>query len=247
MSGPKLLTLDAGNTRLKWGVAQDERWLVQDALPLQNIVTLPGLLPDRPDLAVIANVAGDDVAQALQDVVAALAGPACWVTARRQQCGITSAYDDPEQLGADRWAARIGAWYLHRGPSLVVNSGTATTIDVLDANGVFQGGLILPGLELMHTSLARNTAQLKQQPGSVRALPHNTADAIASGCLQAQLGAVQRMFRHLGDDPAAQCLISGGAGRILFEHIDLPRRLVPNLVLEGLARIGMEALAGRGA
>lgn len=244
MNAPKILTLDAGNTRLKWGVEQGGRWLAQDALPLQDIVTLRERLPLAPDLAVIANVAGDEVAQALQGIALALTLPVCWVTAQRHQCGVGNTYEDPVQLGADRWAALIGAWHLHPGPSLVINAGTATTVDVLDANGVFLGGLILPGLELMRTSLARNTAKLKYPPGSVRELPRNTADAIASGCLQAQLGAVTRMYRQLGIDSVAQCLISGGAGQALYEHLDLPRRLIPNLVLEGLACIGRESLAG---
>jgi type III pantothenate kinase len=151
---------------------------------------------------------------------------------------VINAYDDPARLGADRWAALIGARGWHAGPALVVMAGTATTIDVLDAAGRFRGGLILPGLDLMRQALARNTAGLPQASGTYRDLPTNTDDAIESGILMATLGAIERMAARACRPVSADfcVLLSGGAADLLAPHIELPLMRIDNLVLEGLAR-----------
>ncbi len=230
-----ILCLDAGNTRLKWGLFQDG-WRETGALPLAELGALR--LP-QAERVVLSNVAGDEVGRQLERALAGL--PLIRAASRAEQCGVTNGYERPEQLGADRWAALIGARFLHPGPTLVVMAGTATTVDVLDGAGVFRGGLILPGLDLMRRSLARNTAQLDLLPGEFRDYPANTADAIFSGCLSAQAGAVERMFRRIAAEPEALCLLSGGAASPLLPLLPIPVRSVENLVLEGLARIGQAA------
>jgi type III pantothenate kinase len=117
----------------------------------------------------------------------------------------------------------------------VVNAGTATTADLLSAEGEFLGGLILPGVDLMRFVLHEHTGRLPLQEGRFVETPRNTIDAIESGCRHAQAGAVERMYRIAGK--SAQCLVSGGAGNLLIEQLAIPCRYVENLVLEGLARI----------
>jgi type III pantothenate kinase len=228
-----ILCLDAGNTRLKWGLFDPSSgWKASGALALSE---LKGLKLPKADKAVFANVAGEDVDQRVAEALAGM--PLFRVTAKSEQCGVRNGYERPEQLGADRWAALIGARALHQGPTLVAMAGTATTVDLLDSDGVFRGGLILPGLALMRASLAQSTAQLELLPGEFRELPANTADAILSGCLSAQAGAVERQFERIASEPYALCLISGGAANRLLPLLRIPVRPVENLVLEGLARI----------
>lgn len=235
-----ILAIDCGNTRLKWGVHDGAAWLAQGPLDYADLSGLAGLLRSQPRAgrAVVANVAGARVGELVGAALAELQIAALWVRGRAEQCGVRNLYDDPEQLGADRWAALIGARELHPAPCLVVCAGTATTADVLDADGNFQGGLILPGVDLMRQALARNTAQLPLAEGKFAGLPRNTADAIASGCLQAQAGAVERMFAQVAANPGALCLVSGGAAAQFHDLLRIPKRQVDNLVLEGLARIG---------
>lgn len=95
----------------------------------------------------------------------------------------------------------------------------------------------------MRTALAHHTARLPLAKGDFQALPRNTRAAIASGCLQATSGAIERMFRPIADDPAAICLLSGGAAGHFANLLDIPLRHVENLVLEGLARVAMANLA----
>ncbi len=202
-----ILCIDAGNTRLKWGLREGGRWIAQ-GMRLESLGV-------RPARIVAANVAGEASRAAIEAFAAGVGATVEWVRASAAQCGITNGYDHPEQLGADRWAALIGARRLHAGDCLVVMSGTATTIDVLTADGRFRGGLILPGLALMRDALAGAAADLPTAEGAFAELPKNTFDAIASGALQATAGAIERMFRIIesGRDPL--CLISGGAAAAL--------------------------------
>ncbi|MDP1652199.1 MAG: type III pantothenate kinase [Rhodocyclaceae bacterium] len=241
-----ILCLDAGNTRLKWGLRDGGAWRAQGAFGHAEIGQLAGMLPDGVERILACNVAGVGVATRIETLAAALSAPLEWFHSSAACCGVTNGYDHPEQLGADRWSALVGAHGLlglHAGNALVVMAGTATTIDVLDAVGVFRGGLILPGLDLMRRSLARNTAGLPEARGFYRDLPTNTDDAIVSGALHATLGAIERMRRRSLDNAASadfSVILSGGAADVLAPHLALPLRRVDNLVLEGLAIMALE-------
>ena len=233
------LLLDAGNTRLKWGLWGAAGWHGQGAIALAALDELAGVLaaagPVRRVLG--ANVAGAEVAARLAGLLAARSLEPEWIRPVESAFGVHNRYLDPSRLGADRWAALIGARALHGAAALVVTSGTATTADVLHGAGVFQGGVILPGLDLMRSSLARDTAQLPLADGRFDPLPRRTVDAIASGCLHAQRGAIERMFRLVEAETGAVCLLNGGAAGSLAPLLDIPLRQVDNLVLEGLARM----------
>ena len=234
-----MLCLDCGNTRLKWGVHQNGKWQQTGVLNNDEISLLATRLPSgyKTEIAIGCNVAGSERGA---DIEAALSMPVRWIGSVESQCGVTNSYENPASLGTDRWAALVAAHTLHRGASLVVLAGTATTIDVLDAEGHFQGGLILPGLSMMANMLANGTAGLALSNGEYRGVPRNTADAIASAAIHATIGAIERMFRMFPASSLAVCLLSGGAADILQAHLDLPWRRIDNLVLEGLARIAAE-------
>jgi type III pantothenate kinase len=164
-----------------------------------------------------------------------------WLSSAREQCGVRNSYREPTQLGADRWSGLIAAWHLVKGAALVVNAGTAVTIDALSSQGVFLGGVILPGLTLMSASLARATAGLPQTQGDYAAFPDNTADAIATGALLAVCGAIDRMRERLRiSDAAPQIVLSGGAAPSIEARLEAAVLSVPNLVLEGLRIVALE-------
>jgi len=239
-----ILAIDCGNSRLKWGVHDTGAWRSTGSVPLADIARLSGkwrrIAPGAR--VVVANVAGPSVRRRLEALLAGRA-PA-WVQAKRRECGVTNAYGRPAQLGADRWAALIGAWSILHGPCLVVAAGTATTADVLKGDGTFAGGAILPGLELMKRSLARDTAGLPFAKGRFSRQPRSTADAIETGCLLAQAGAIERMFAAM--EPGAVCTLTGGAASRIAQHLSIPVRLENNLVLEGLVRIVQETVKDPG-
>lgn len=229
-----ILCLDAGNSRLKCGLLDGNTWRMQGALGYEDFDDLSAELPAAPQRIVACNVAGDAIRHRIEALAAKLCLPLDWLASSAAACGVTNGYDNPQQLGSDRWAALIAARALHAGPAVVVMAGTATTIDALDASGLFRGGLILPGLALMRAALALNTAGLPHAAGHYEPQPTNTDDAIVSGAVDATLGAIERLHATLGED--ALCLLSGGAAAELAPHMGVPCRLIDNLVLEGLAR-----------
>lgn len=243
-----ILLVDAGNTRVKW-------WVVDEAAQANNVAEgvfeharideLEHVVERFPAVTrmVGTNVAGDPMAERIARLLASRPITVEWVRASLQCCGVRNHYAAPTQLGADRWAALIGARALHHGACLVVSAGTATTVDLLDADGNFLGGLIIPGVDLMRHSLAGNTAQLPLSNGRFSMQPRCTADAIESGCLQAQAGAVERMFAQIAHLPDSCCLLGGGAAGRFADLLDLPLQKVDNLVLHGLAAMVREQRA----
>jgi len=236
-----ILAIDAGNSRVKWGWHDGRNWsslatvsLIEFAAANHDINPFAAT-HENPERIVISNVAGDGAHQLLVNWTSIFDAEPFWLTGEEARCGVTSRYERPRQLGSDRWAALVAARALHPGPCLVVNAGTATTADLLSAEGEFLGGLILPGVDLMRFVLHEHTGRLPLQEGHFVRMPRNTVDAIESGCRHAQAGAVERMYRIAGDQ--AECLVSGGAGPSLMEQLGIPCRYVENLVLEGLARI----------
>ena len=164
-------------------------------------------------------------------------------------------YSKPETLGTDRWAALIAAWNIKHAPCVVINAGTAVTIDALNLStddhaqqGEFIGGLILPGLSLMQQCLGLATAQLpktsKESPVITQAdagiFATNTVDAIQSGALHAIVGAITLMVQALQmqSKQLPSIIISGGNAKIMHEylstHVTNPISIVDNLILQGL-------------
>jgi type III pantothenate kinase len=232
----RIVAVDVGNSRIKWGVWEDE-WSTRDSVPTAQLETLAleweRLAP--PDAIHASSVAAPHVRQWMDGWAARRGIGIHWLSSRREQCGVRSAYREPTQLGSDRWASLIAAWHLVRSAALVINAGTAVTIDALSAEGEFRGGVIVPGLTLMASALASGTAGLPRVPGAIAEFPDNTADAIATGAIHAVCGAIARMRSALLKTGAVpQIVLSGGAAAAIEPHLEAPVLAVPFLVLEGL-------------
>ena len=239
-----IVCIDAGNSRIKWGVHNGQAWNAQGAVAHDDMAQLAELAVrwPAPRRVMLANVAGPAIGAALRATLAAWQVPWCEVRAEGRRAGITNQYANPAQLGVDRWCALIGARHLGGSPRLVVMAGTATTIDGLDGAGNFLGGLILPGLDLMRRSLARDTAALPFADGAHAEWPRCTDDAIVSGCIEAQIGAIERAFGRLGGADAC-CVMSGGNAVVLASQLAVPHVLAHNLPLEGLQLLAREPWA----
>ncbi|MDR0379288.1 MAG: type III pantothenate kinase [Candidatus Accumulibacter sp.] len=234
-----IIAIDAGNSRIKWGIHDGSGWGAQGTLPIGDIARLDCIVEQWPDAAdvVACCVAGDRVEAAIESAVGASGRRLRWVRSGASSAyGVRNTYEQPGRLGADRWAAMIGARAKTSGACLVVCAGTATTVDWLDVAGNFRAGLILPGLRLMCAALARNTAQLPDAEGEFRDEPRNTMDAIVSGCLHAQAGAIERMFVRASAEGNVLCLMTGGAAHRIAPCLGIPFRMEEMLVLDGLLR-----------
>jgi type III pantothenate kinase len=239
-----ILVADAGNSRVKWAMHDgqaftQEAWVALDRM--EDLAAAWSSLPP-PAAVAVANVAGPGVREALGRLVARWDLEPVWVEGARRQCGVTSLYEDPRQLGPDRWAALIGARQRVRQTCLVVNSGTAMTVDAMSASGEFLGGLIVPGFDLMHRSLGEHTARLTADRGRFTEFPRNSADAITSGAVQSLCGAIERMARAIerAGHGRPGLLLTGGAAAAVREPLGMPAQYVERLVLEGLVCIAKE-------
>jgi type III pantothenate kinase len=236
-----ILAIDAGNTRIKWGLWEDRGFVAQGSVLTARAAELADALHmlARPDAAIGSSVAGASVKAQIEQVLVPWGVALRWIAAATSECGVTNGYAEPSQLGADRWAALIAAHARFAGPCLVVNAGTAITIDALAGDGRFLGGLILPGIELMASALARGTAGLAQQSGRFEAFPTGTGNAIYSGALQAACGAIERMQRGMqaAGHEQPRVVLSGGAAHVLTPLLEQAPALAPSLVLEGLIEI----------
>lgn len=240
------LLLDIGNTRLKWAMLENGRLGPQSALGHagwdRNDVTRLLRQIAQPRRVVIANVGGAAVGELLRESVQAEWGlPVKFVASTAAAGGVRNAYKEPAQLGVDRWLAMIGVRSVEAAPACVVSVGTAATVDALDGSGQHLGGVIVPGPDLMESSLWRNTGEiaLRARQGSLREgiFADNTLGAVRQGAVHALAALVQRSIdvleTHVGKSPLL--FLTGGASQRLEGLIEYPCRIVEDLVLRGLA------------
>lgn len=241
------LLIDIGNTRIKWArrtegrigeqsAAQHAGWTADDFI--QHVLSAA----PRAERVFISNVSGQRMADlARAAIVRAWRVEPRFVHSPAAQAGIRNAYPDPARLGVDRWLAMLGGRALEPGPLCVVSVGTAMTIDGLDATGQHLGGVIVPGAELMVSSLLENTSDIAQRAAGGQAcdelFANNTLGAIQQGAVHALAALIDRAYEtlreRLGQAPVL-LLTGGGSGRIQAA-IRAPGREIPDLVLRGLA------------
>lgn len=250
-----LLAIDAGNTRTKWALFNGAGDLLSQGVCANADLASVEFLPKNTacKCVIISNVAGAEVAEFLTEKCQALSLTITWAKASSLACGVKNNYDNSSQLGTDRWAALIAAWSVYQTPCVVVNLGTAVTIDALAPNNngaEFLGGLILPGLKLLQQTLVNGTRDIANgvasKLGSIQSFPTNTADAVQTGACLAIVGAIAEMVEklqtHIGGGVQAMIVLSGGDARLLMPLVaakfntDAVKRVFvhDNLVLQGL-------------
>jgi type III pantothenate kinase len=232
------LLFDIGNTRLKWAAVesslypsdrQKKLWAYSGSVSSNALESaearieladyIAKTLP-KPDAIAFTCVAGLQAMSHVQSLFPQWSD-LTWKQLRGDSpyTGIRTLYQDPSKLGADRWAAVIGARALSKTNTLIVNAGTATTIDLLGANGVHYGGWILPGLSLMQQSLQSHTAQLPlaERQDTQLGFGINTNDAIINGCDVAQIGAIAQAIQLAKkmNSPVEKIWLDGGNAKVL--------------------------------
>ncbi len=252
-----ILLIDAGNSRIKWGWCQDQH-LQDTGAASHRGVALEALCNTlwgehkAPQLILASNVAGKNFGNALSAWLHARwgIGPE-WLIPRRKACGVTNAYTHPQHLGADRWAALIGARADYPGALCVVDCGTAVTLDAVNTAGHHLGGLIMPGSTLMERALIAETnslgSALQRPPSPPTLLAGDTVGAVRGGAAYAQVALIERVCAdlHVELQMPVTLIMSGGGAVDLLPLFTVPYRHEPDLVLKGLARLAQESAALR--
>jgi len=231
----RCLLIDAGNTSLKWAVVEAGQWRAQGRSDYADWTSLKGELTAVTD-CLIASVTDPEREQQLAALLAGADIAPIWLKSEAGFGDLKNTYLNPRQLGVDRWMGLIAARQRTRDPVLVVSVGTAMTVDALAAEGVFLGGVIVPGVILMRQALLQGTAQIADAAGEWQPFPRHTADAVQSGIVAALCGAIQQQHARLAEacQTTPICLLTGGDAEIVLPHLSVPAEWVPALVLEGI-------------
>ncbi|MFI2813226.1 type III pantothenate kinase [Microbulbifer sp. YPW16] len=241
-----ILEIDIGNTRGKWRLVQSQSGhavarggfatgdLAQGRLPAQ----WAGAGPRRVR---VANVAGARMAELLTAALRTdLSLEPQFARVERHCAGVTCGYRDTAALGVDRWLAVLAAHRRDPSPALVVDCGSAVTLDLLGTGGRHRGGYILPGLELMRRALYADTDAVKVAgqfiEGMSLAPGIDTAEAVNRGLPSMVLGAIERALAELRRSEEMEPLLwlTGGDGQFFASLFGDDAELVPDLVFEGL-------------
>ena len=244
-----ILLLDIGNTCMKWAFLQEDR-LDRAGLMLRADKDFKDLAkaswPDceLPERVLVCNVAGPSMKKS-----ATLWIKRHWkqapefIQAEAESCGVRNAYHEPKKLGADRWAALIGARHLVPGPVCVIDCGTAITIDALAGDGHHLGGLIVPGLALMARALIDRAPDIHEPSsnhhGEVALFARDTDNAVTGGALYAAVSLLDRAVADVAAELGSQLavIITGGDGERIAKLLRCKAMVEPLLVLKGLARM----------
>lgn len=239
------LAIDAGNTRIKWALGEGPVQAIAHRgcdLAARLGASWQGL--PRPQAVHVASVAGEAV-----DLAIEAAARACWpgvaldfLHSRAACCGVRLAYAEPQRFGVDRLAALVAAHAREKGrPLIVVDAGSAITVDAMDAAGRHLGGLILPGLGLLQESLPSSLAGQAAPGGDpALALQADTQAALAAGVRCMHIGGVLRAIEVARAEAGmeARLYLTGGDAPMLAEAVGAGHVLHPRLVLDGVLRMG---------
>lgn len=241
----KLLTIDIGNTEMKWGVFEDGHLVCVKRMPthvpvqssLHELIALELGIPGRLDGLAYASVvpfAESELQRAIAEATN-IKGPVVSATEPELQTGVNFDGYPADQLGADRLVNIVAAHREYPGKDVIVaDFGTATTLNVLTADGRFQGGIITPGLKTFADVLNVKTAKLP--PVSAMAVPHavgkSTEECLQSGIVHGYIGLLVELFaqivaqypdarfKKIATGGLANTVIGLAGSRVPFDKVD---------------------------
>lgn len=246
-----LLAIDIGNTNITLGLWQNSGWkihwrarTVRDKMPDEYAVLVRSFLDEAGlgyraiDAVVISSVV-PSLTLAFTDLVRRYMQIDPLIVDHRTPTGIRIDIDEPQQAGADRIVNAAAVHALYGGPAIVIDFGTATTFDVISADGAYQGGAIAPGIGIAHDALVERAARLHAidltPPPS--AVGRNTIHAMQSGIFWGYVALVEGLAQRLKDAMGAEnvrIIATGGLASLFQQHTTLIDIIAPQLTLDGL-------------
>lgn len=235
------LLVDAGNTRIKYAFLDDgdfspiyiatvlgvEQQLTESMKgPVKQCVIAS--VKDSAALKCVINWCNKQSISVLQ-----LNSPATF-------SGLTSSYTQPETLGIDRWLAMLGAKTLYPEQAvMIIDTGTATTVDCIDQHGQHLGGWIIPGLALQMSTLFDTAEQVKGEPSTVNeiAFGNTTSMAVSQGALNATLGVIEQAIKVAKQkDLLPRIILTGGNADYISPFVEYQHCVQPALIFHGMSQ-----------
>ena len=234
-----ILQLDVGNTRAKWRLIQSGSILARGATALSDGPSFEAITPSqRSSIAEVrvASVAGEENLSSLLVRLATEFGcvPRAY-KALAEQAGLRLAYREAERMGVDRWLAMLAAWKKYHAAFVVVDAGSALTVDFVDGQGVHGGGYILPGWRMLEKALLQGTAQVRfdVEEGEPVEPGNSTATCVSHGRNWLWSAFIERLEKDCRQQGIGQAIVTGGdAGRLLA--LGFQAEHWPDIVLDGM-------------
>ena len=220
------LLIDIGNSRIKWLLSQNAD-VISDA-EIHAVKTTEALISawesiERPRCIAISSVTGVEqtekivsLAERLWPGVEVIIAHTC-----AYAYGVSNAYTQPENLGVDRWLALLAINRFHRLPAMIVDCGTALTIDVLALGGIHRGGLIVPGLKMMKKSLQQGAHRLQYVDKAAEiSLAQSTSSGLSNGALMSMLGLIEKVYQQSVESEGERLslILTGGDAQLMAQH-----------------------------
>lgn len=239
------LFLDVGNTALKWRLRHADRCIEGGGAHARDwaaqIAAMAASIDGAIDRIYVASVAGKEQDAAIQALLEQqFPEPVSFYYSPSQGAGVLNSYRQPERLGVDRWLAMVEAW--HRcGASIVIDCGSAITLDAISNDGRHQGGYIVPGLRMLEASLTGGTGSVRVETGVERQLGpgRSTTECVQNGVLRMSVSFITDAMVALQQCVQDTCsiFITGGDASTLRPYLPATIEYAPELVLDGLERV----------
>ena len=236
-----LLAIDIGNTNVGFGLFDGTGLRRHGRVSADDACTLTEVIGDEPISRIVLASVAPSMTDRIVPMLALQYNTTVLVAGRDVPFGIEIQCDEPEKVGADRLLDAIAAYARTQLATIVVDVGSAVTVDFVSARGTFVGGAIAPGPQMMLDALHHQAELLPnillKKPDSP--VGHTTADALLSGAYWGAVGLVDRLVAEISADQAAEAkiLVTGGAGEAIASEMQGQPEYIPTLTLEGLALI----------
>ena len=246
-----ILTLDVGNTNMTGGVFKDDEIVAtfrmttkiprtsdEYGMVLFNLLSQNQINPSEIEDAIICSVV-PDVMHSLASAMIKYLNIKPIIVGPDIETGLRINLPNPRQVGADRIVDAVAAYELYGGPVLVMDYGTATTYDLVNADGVFVGGITAPGIAISAKALWEDAAKLPKieiaKPEHV--IGNDTISSMQSGLVYGQIGQAEYLVRKVKEESGLEnikVVATGGLGRIISESTDAIDIYDANLTLKGI-------------
>ena len=233
------LLIDIGNTRIKWQHRDEKNIILSGSILVENLMDIDFSTIKSIDKIIIANVNRSIVLDKMREILNVFKCPIIEASTDSNEYLIND-YEDIKMLGVDRWMAALGSWKLYQRSLLIINAGTAITIDLIDLDqkdkAHFKGGMILPGIAISLGVLNNSTNLIDTEIGKNQYPSLNTKDAVTTGIMTSIQGAVNLVCRKLPS--SLPILLTGGDANLIYEQSEddwkSRIKLEDDLIFEGL-------------
>ena len=237
------LLLDIGNTSIAWAVHKTNKILqtgsfFYDAGKIEkSILNQLSSFADATSV-LVSSVLSQEKTIEITDLFQLKWNCMVWQAKTTSEfSGLKNSYKNPEQMGVDRWLNMIAARAEFNNHLILIDCGTAMTIDIVKVNGQHAGGFILPGLMMIQDTLISNTNRIKVDSNTTGIIEpaNNTQDAISNGAMISLVASIENVFnRFIDNNEKTDCVITGGDASQVMRNLSINYVHRPMLIFDGL-------------